>query len=84
METEGIKSKRSESSRERGGDGAKGLVFERGEWGFEGIERSVMAMEYGPHRDAYQTFCWCSFTEMTLPVWDLLYSFACSRLNLTC
>lgn len=28
----------------------------REKWGFEGGERSVMAMEYGPHRDAYQTF----------------------------
>ena len=25
---------------------------ERNEGRFEGIERSVMAMEYGPHRDA--------------------------------
>lgn len=38
---------------------------ERGD--FEGIERSVMAMEYGPHRDAYQTFLVpipCLFTKM--------------------
>ena len=42
--------------RERFGFGFGGFEFwgerERNEGRFEGIERSVMAMEYGPHRDA--------------------------------
>lgn len=44
------------------------------EGGFEGIERSAMAMEFGPHshRDAYQTFFILRlFTKITSP---FLYS----------
>ena len=45
-----------EREREREWFGFGGFEFwgerERNEGRFEGIERSVMAMEYGPHRDA--------------------------------
>lgn len=33
-------------------------------WGYEGTERSVMAMEYGPHTDAYKTFLRFIFTKI--------------------
>lgn len=39
---------------------------------YEGIERSVMAMEYGPHRDAYWTFFF-SFLLPTLLKYPLFF-----------
>jgi hypothetical protein len=37
--------------------------------GFEGIERSVMAIEYGPHRDAYQPIFWVRFKLLEYPLY---------------
>lgn len=55
-------------------EGCLRLVLREKEMGIWRDERSVMAMEYGPHRDAYQTFL-ISFYRIALQTFFLFTDF---------